>query len=168
MHDVDLIFPVNFVEKYYGYKKDIIHFGKNVEDYYDYNDFVGGAIQFSTNMFEKINGFPNHIYGWGGEDDALIVRILNSQTEDKKIVVYRPDEGAVGKEMTNNNLEEKEPLGNKKKELVAEELIAKYKNEDVLLDEMIWKMNGLNPLHYKVMEKQQMTIGVYNIVVDIH
>jgi hypothetical protein len=99
----------------------------------------------------------------------LIVRILNSQTEDKKIIIYRPDEGTVGKEMRNNttNLD----LGKEKqtkKELVSEEFIATYKNEDVLLDEMIWKMNGLNTLHYKVLEKQQITIGVYNIVVDIH
>jgi hypothetical protein len=61
------------------------------------------------------------------------------------------------------------PLGNGQKDTKhIPELIAKHKNEDLLLDEMIWKMNGLNSLHYKVIEKKQMAIGVYNIVVDIH
>jgi hypothetical protein len=87
-HDVDLLFPVEFVNKYYGTKTggEIVHFGKVVEDYYDYPDFLGGVIQFSRDAFEKINGFPNHIYGWGGEDDALKVRIAAS-----KLSVKRPD-----------------------------------------------------------------------------
>jgi hypothetical protein len=159
MHDVDLIFPVDFVERYYGYKKDIVHFGKNVKNYYDYPNFLGGAIQFSTHMFEKINGFPNHIYGWGGEDDALRARIA-SQGEEEDKIVYRPKEEKMDAEI---------PLGTGQKETKdIEELKAKYKNEDLLLDEMIWKMNGLNTIHYKILEKQQMAIGVYNIVVDIH
>jgi hypothetical protein len=128
-------------------------------NYYDYPDFLGGAIQFSPYVFEKINGFPNHIYGWGGEDDALKARIANYSTENK-ITIYRPKEEKMNVEI---------PLGNGQKDTKnIPELIAKHKNEDLLLDEMIWKMNGLNTLHYKVIEKKQMAIGVYNIVVDIH
>ena len=160
MHDVDLIFPVDFVEKYYGYKKDIIHFGKNVKNYYDYPDFLGGAIQFSPYIYEKINGFPNHIYGWGGEDDALKVRIAEASSDNDKIVVFRPREEKMDAEI---------PLGSGQQETQKiDELVAKHKNEDLLLDEMIWKMNGLNTVHYKVLEKRMMTNGVYNIVVDIH
>jgi len=160
MHDVDLLFPKDFIEKYYGYKKDIIHFGRNVKDYYNYSEFLGGAIQFSTSVFEKINGFPNHIYGWGGEDDALKVRIAAAYSTDKHVIVYRPNEEKIGTEI---------PLGTGQKETKEiPELIAKNKNEDLLLDEMIWKMNGLNTLHYKVLEKKMMSVGVYNIVVDIH
>jgi len=166
MHDVDLIFPVDFVEKYYGYKKDIIHFGKNVKNYYDYPNFLGGAIQFSTYIFEKINGFPNHIYGWGGEDDALRARIsaaaaISSSSENSEnLIVYRPKEDKVDAEI---------PLGTGQPETQKiKELVASHKNEDLLLDEMIWKMNGLNTIHYKVTEKKKMAIGVYNIVVDIH
>ena len=160
MHDVDLLFPKEFVEKYYGFKKDIIHFGKNVKNYYDYPDFLGGAIQFSTSCFERINGFPNNIFGWGGEDDALKVRISAADTEENKIVVYRPNEEKVDAEI---------PLGTGQKETKEiPELIAKNKNEDLLLDEMIWKMNGLNTIHYKVIEKEKKAVGIYNIVVDIH
>jgi hypothetical protein len=107
MHDVDLLFPKEFVDKYYGYKKDIVHFGKNVKNYYDYPDFLGGAIQFSPYIFEKINGFPNHIYGWGGEDDALKTRISTYSKEEKKIKIYIPNEEKMDVEI---------PLGNGQKE----------------------------------------------------
>jgi hypothetical protein len=158
MHDVDLLFPKEFVDKYYGYNKNIIHFGLNVKDYYSYDYFLGGAIQFNISIFEKINGFPNHIYGWGGEDDALNMRIASISKEEA--IVYRPEEDKIGVEI---------PLGNEQKQTKdIKELIAKTKNEDLLLDEMIWKMNGLNTLHYKVIKKEQMAIGVFNILVDIH
>ena len=156
-HDVDLLFPKEFVLKYYGnasQDREIVHYGKNVKDYYDYPDFLGGAIQFSRKSFQDINGFPNHIYGWGGEDDALKVRIVSNNLK-----VYRPKEDKVDAEI---------PLGPGQKETKdIPEMIAKFKNEDLLLDEMIWKMNGLNSLHYKVIEKKEMSVGVYQIVVDL-
>ena len=155
-HDVDLLFPAEFVQKYYGLdSKEIIHFGKNVQDYYDYPDFLGGAIQFSKDAFQKINGFPNHIYGWGGEDDALKVRIASL-----KIPVQRPDEPKFKAEI---------PLGPGQKETKdIPEMIAKHKNEDLLSDELIWKMNGLNSLHYKVVNQVTKSPGVFQITVDIH
>ena len=164
MHDVDLVFPPEFVEKYYGSgsgsgsgksRREIIHYGKTIKGYYDYPDFLGGAIEFSRSAFERINGFPNHIYGWGGEDDALKVRIASVGS-----TVYRPDETkqeamlalAPGQAETRD----------------IPELVAKYKNEDLLLDESIWKINGLNSLHYTVLEETMKTVGVYQIVVSIH
>ena len=47
------------------------------------------------------------------------------------------------------------------------ELVAKFKNEDLLLDESIWKINGLNSLHYTVLEETMKTVGVYQIVVSL-
>jgi hypothetical protein len=163
MHDVDLLFPIEFTDKYYGSaassgknkeKREIIHYGKNVKDYYDYPDFLGGAIEFSKEAFMKINGFPNHIYGWGGEDDALKVRIAS-----EKMKVFRPDEPKMNAEI---------PLGKGQQETKdIPELVAKYKNEDLLLDEMIWKMNGLNSLHYSILEETMKTVGVYQLVVSL-
>ena len=165
MHDVDLVFPSEFVERYYGSaasgssgsgssRRQIIHYGKTIKGYYDYPDFLGGAIEFSRNAFERINGFPNHIYGWGGEDDALKVRIAN-----EKITVYRPDE------MKLDAMLALAPGQAETKDIP--ELVAKYKNEDLLLDESIWKINGLNSLHYTVLEETMKTVGVYQIVVSI-
>ena len=154
-HDVDLLFPLDFVEKYYGKSLgEIIHYGKNVENYYDYPDFLGGSIQFSKDAFQRINGFPNHIYGWGGEDDALKVRIASN-----KLSVCLPDEPKMKAEIV---------LPKEKETKNIEEMIAKHKNEDILSDEMIWKMNGLNSLHYKVINQTKISPGVFNIVVNIY
>jgi hypothetical protein len=145
---------LDFVENYYGKSLgEIIHYGKNVENYYNYPDFLGGSIQFSKDAFQKINGFPNHIYGWGGEDDALKVRIASN-----KLSVCLPDEPKMKAEIV---------LPKEKETKNIEEMIAKHKNEDILSDEMIWKMNGLNSLHYKVTTKTKISPGVYNIVVNI-
>ena len=159
MHDVDLIFPSEFVDKYYGSatdnkKREIIHYGKTIQNYYDYPDFLGGAIEFSRSAYEKINGFPNHIYGWGGEDDALKVRIAS-----QGLTVYRPDETKQTAMI---------PLAPGQKETRdIPELVAKFKNEDLLLDESIWKINGLNSLHYSVLEETMRSVGVYQIVVSL-
>jgi len=40
-----------------------------------YENQVGGAIMFTREQFEAINGFTNLMYGWGKEDDNLIDRI---------------------------------------------------------------------------------------------
>ena len=44
--------------------------------------FLGASVSFSTTLFEAINGYPNTFWGWGGEDDALLVRLrrLHSHT----------------------------------------------------------------------------------------
>jgi len=115
---------------------------------------LGGAIEFSRSAFERINGFPNHIYGWGGEDDALKVRIASVGS-----TVYRPDE------MKQEAMLALAPGQAETKDIP--ELVAKYKNEDLLLDESIWKINGLNSLHYTVLEETMKTVGVYQIVVSI-
>ena len=158
MHDVDLVFPPEFIEKYYGTaskgRREIIHYGKTIKGYYDYPDFLGGAIEFSRSAFERINGFPNHIYGWGGEDDALKVRIASVGS-----TVYRPDE------MKQEAMLALAPGQAETRDIP--ELVAKYKNEDLLLDESIWKINGLNSLHYTVLEETMKTVGVYQIVVSL-
>jgi len=156
-HDVDLLFPNEFIQNYYGTKTggEIVHFGKNIEDYYDYPDFLGGVIQFSKDAFQTINGFPNHIYGWGGEDDALKVRIASN-----KYMVQRPDIPKMKIKME---------LGPGEKETrEIPEMIAKHKNEDLLVDEPIWKMNGINSLLYKVISQDNISPGVFSITVDLH
>ena len=43
-----------------------------VWDRYNANPkYLGGAVVFCARDYERINGFPNSFWGWGGEDDAL-------------------------------------------------------------------------------------------------
>ncbi|XP_078461595.1 beta-1,4-galactosyltransferase 2-like isoform X2 [Lampetra planeri] len=40
-----------------------------------YNSYFGGVSGLSKAQFEKINGFPNNYWGWGGEDDDIYTRV---------------------------------------------------------------------------------------------
>ncbi|XP_041074952.1 beta-1,4-galactosyltransferase 1-like [Polyodon spathula] len=56
-----------------------------------YKQFFGGISSLSKEQFEKINGFPNNYWGWGGEDDDIYNRIVS-----KGMGISRPD-GTIGK-----------------------------------------------------------------------
>lgn len=33
--------------------------------------FFGGLMAMTPKSYVKVNGFPNHYWGWGGEDDEF-------------------------------------------------------------------------------------------------
>uniref|UniRef100_A0A0A9Z9N9 Beta-1,4-N-acetylgalactosaminyltransferase n=2 Tax=Lygus hesperus TaxID=30085 RepID=A0A0A9Z9N9_LYGHE len=43
-----------------------------------YADIFGGVSAMSKTQFEKVNGFSNKYWGWGGEDDDMAARIKSS------------------------------------------------------------------------------------------
>ena len=161
-HDVDIIMPSEIVNKYYGNcdKYKILHLGNLVQDT-KYNPPFGRVIQFSKNTFEKINGFPNNFYGWGGEDDALAFRIHISNVTDH---VYRPDksEGKPGKELETTNDIKK--TTNKEYKQSKIEL---YKWENICLDRHIWKINGINSLQFKTVFHKELKPTVHHIIIEL-
>lgn len=40
-----------------------------------YKQYFGGVSAMSKKQYEKINGFPNNYWGWGGEDDDIFNRL---------------------------------------------------------------------------------------------
>uniref|UniRef100_H2XNF7 Beta-1,4-galactosyltransferase n=2 Tax=Ciona intestinalis TaxID=7719 RepID=H2XNF7_CIOIN len=46
---------------------------------------VGGVLSFTEEQFIKVNGFSNHFWGWGGEDDDM-----NARIKENKLEVVRP------------------------------------------------------------------------------
>ncbi|XP_013931643.1 PREDICTED: beta-1,4-galactosyltransferase 1 [Thamnophis sirtalis] len=56
-----------------------------------YNQYFGGVSALSKEQFQKINGFPNNYWGWGGEDDDIYNRLVF-----KGMGISRPD-AAIGK-----------------------------------------------------------------------
>ena len=44
-----------------------------------YVDLFGGVGALRTEHFQKINGFSNQFWGWGGEDDDMSSRIRNNK-----------------------------------------------------------------------------------------
>ena len=161
-HDVDIIMPAEIVNKYYGNcdKYKILHLGNLVQDT-KYNPPFGRVIQFSKDTFEKINGFPNYFYGWGGEDDALAFRIHVSNAADH---VYRPDksEGKPAKELeTTNDIKKTTNLEYKQSKIEL------YKWENICLDRHIWKTNGLNSLQFKTLFHKELKPTVHHIVTEL-
>ncbi|XP_061591608.1 beta-1,4-galactosyltransferase 4-like [Cololabis saira] len=76
-HDVDLI-PENDKNVYIcddNRPKHLI-FGKNSTGYQlPYQTNFGGVTALTREQFQKVNGFPNLYWGWGGEDDDLYTRV---------------------------------------------------------------------------------------------
>ncbi|NWV20309.1 B4GT5 galactosyltransferase, partial [Origma solitaria] len=75
-HDVDHI-PEND-RNYYGCGQMPRHFAAKLDKYMyllPYNEFFGGVSGLTVKQFQKINGFPNAFWGWGGEDDDLWNRV---------------------------------------------------------------------------------------------
>jgi hypothetical protein len=50
-----------------------------------YFPVIGGCLVFDTKSFEKINGFPNNLVGWGGDDWALHKRMTKFNVEYHKL-----------------------------------------------------------------------------------
>uniref|UniRef100_A0AC35G8S0 Galactosyltransferase C-terminal domain-containing protein n=1 Tax=Panagrolaimus sp. PS1159 TaxID=55785 RepID=A0AC35G8S0_9BILA len=40
-----------------------------------YEEYFGGVSAMLRSQFEKLNGFSNEFWGWGGEDDEIFLRI---------------------------------------------------------------------------------------------
>ena len=74
-HDVDLI-PLSLLTPLYtAFPTHPIHMGAAYKGKYAGKDFIGQAFSISIDDAKTINGFPNHFWGWGGEDDAMLRRL---------------------------------------------------------------------------------------------
>ncbi|TPP56476.1 N-acetyllactosaminide 3-alpha-galactosyltransferase [Fasciola gigantica] len=75
-HDVDLLPEDDRLP--YRCGKEPIHLSVSVDalNYkLMYPELFGGAVALSRDHFEKIRGFSNVFFGWGGEDDDLYYRV---------------------------------------------------------------------------------------------
>lgn len=79
-HDVDML-PENVD---YSYSDKPLHLATHLQEH-DYEttffDYFGGVTMFNKEDFKTINGFSNEYWGWGFEDDDLLVRCIQSDLE---------------------------------------------------------------------------------------
>ena len=74
-HDIDL-FPTDEIwELYSQFPHYPIHIGKMFARYNQNPEYFGGVVAMSELHFRAINGFPNSIFGWGGEDECFLFRL---------------------------------------------------------------------------------------------
>lgn len=82
-HDVDML-PIDVD---YSYSNKPLHLATNFEIETGENErtifdtYFGGVTMFPTKLFEKINGFSNKYWGWGYEDDDLLLRCKHNSLD---------------------------------------------------------------------------------------
>ena len=87
-HDVDLL-PDQDLVAYYGEQQSSpLHLGARWEKYKNLGIFFGGVVGMSSDDYERVNGYPNSFWGWGGEDEELYHRVV-----DHGLTVYHPTAG---------------------------------------------------------------------------
>jgi beta-1,4-galactosyltransferase 1 len=72
-HDVDQL-PL---EVNYEYDDGPTHLAAAVSQFnfrLPYEALFGGAVMFTRSAFERVNGYSNSYWGWGGEDDDMLRR----------------------------------------------------------------------------------------------
>jgi hypothetical protein len=79
-HDVDML-PEDVD---YSYSDKPLHLATHLQEH-DYEttffDYFGGVTMFTKEDFKTINGFSNEYWGWGFEDDDLLIRCIESNLE---------------------------------------------------------------------------------------
>jgi len=115
--------------------------------------FLGAVLGFNRHDFEEINGYPDNFWGWGGEDDALLYRLVASDVGAVQI----PKVGAV------IDLEEKKTIAEKLETVVKDN----QRWEKLYIDMTLWQKNGLSNLNYKLMKMTDEAENTTQYLVDL-
>ena len=131
-HDVDLL-PSAELKKYYtdAPDKNPIHIAAVWSRYGKNPYYFGGIVAFNKQMFNKINGFPNNFWGWGGEDDELYKRTKPYYT------ITKSKNGSI-RDLENMNLQQKLWY------LKDNDLKFMQKREALAEHDRTWQTNGFN------------------------
>ena len=146
-HDVDLIPNENMLTVYATQyiSNHVVHFAAGWERYSGDN-YIGGVTLITRDIMEKINGFPNNYWGWGGEDDEMNHRLKQFNISVEKVPMTNPYQ----------DLENIRDVGEKRMLLKKDELLDNTMKQELRqMDETQWNLNGLKfliqrPNSYKV------------------
>jgi len=151
--DVDLIAPSELAPLYAAYPDHPIHIASLWKEKYNFGTYMGGIISFNAQDYEKINGFPNTFYGWGGEDDSMYDRLVVNE-----IPVYSP--------VTDRSIEIKGLEHKPRDKSVTTLNVDKKKN--ILADLKGWKRNGLRNLKYNLLNAEKLKFAnVHKYTVEL-
>ncbi|CBY39402.1 unnamed protein product, partial [Oikopleura dioica] len=149
-HDVDLvaendenIYECLEIPRHYSGYIDIFNYTLL------YDTIFGGITAFSAEAFEKINGYSNEYWGWGGEDDDLERRTMDGA----KYNLTRPAPEKSHYKMIKHDHEASNQVNPYRKKLLK----AWKKHAD---------FDGLNNLNYELIERNN-DVFFKNITVDL-
>jgi hypothetical protein len=143
--DVDLL-PLDGLKEYYinTPTDKPVHIAAVWDRYGNNPSYFGGIVAFNSEMFHKINGFPNNFWGWGGEDDELLKRTK------KFYNIFKVRKGKLV-DLENLNLEQK-------LDYLRENNLKFMKKKEALAEhDTTWKTNGLNNVSF--VEKEEKPCG---------
>lgn len=94
-HDVDML-PISadytYSEKPQHLISDLDLEPGTTRDNFD--EYFGGVTLFPSNIFKRVNGYTNRYYGWGFEDDNLLLRCKEQGVAlDRKKVIQKSRDG---------------------------------------------------------------------------
>ena len=87
-HDVDML--PSKVD--YSYSENPVHLAHTLINFDNthkpiFDQYFGGVTLFPVEIFEKINGYSNEYWGWGFEDDDLLLRCMQNDVPcDSKVL----------------------------------------------------------------------------------
>ena len=115
-----------------------------------YNDFIGLMVVVPLKIMDKINGFPNNFWGWGGEDDVFGARLKN-----KNIKAYYADPNIT------------KITGAKHTDSRELDLDNKTRNQDIQNDIDSNFKSGLADLEYTIVKTEKINDRTTKITVNI-
>jgi hypothetical protein len=143
-HDVDSL-PGKELLNYYltvPTNKTVLHLA-SPEYYpkYSFYTFLGGVLSVNQETNLLVNGFPNRLRGWGGEDDCYMNRCAANN-----VTVLRPKTGSY------TLLDH---------DLPTEQEINQLRKQDVLRDLEEWEKDGLGSLKFEVVKSDYVPVDCY-------
>lgn len=147
LHDVDLL-PEESLLPYYRMIPDHpLHIGWVWKTKYNYSNFLGGILSLTWKDFDRVNGYPNQFWGWGGEDDVLRNRLIQGN-----IPVYRPTLREGVKELPHEHVGKNPALVNPKKR----DMVLSNRGRD-----------GVRQTHWKTLHKEVLAPHIDKYIVQL-
>lgn len=144
LHDVDLLPDDTLLEMYSNpWPRPIVHFGARFSRYSNSKQYFGGVHGFTAGSFP---GYPNHFWGWGGEDDALRNRVDLQLVTYPKCGVYLDLEGHVRPADKLRTLQAKDKCNNRYELLASDDALQDSHRHSTLQYDALWEESQENVL----------------------
>nr|XP_002130226.1 beta-1,4-galactosyltransferase 2 [Ciona intestinalis] len=148
-HDVDLVLEND--KSIYSCPSSPRHLSAGVDKFnyqLPYSAIFGGVTELTKEQFQKVNGYSNSFWGWGGEDDDMFNRVKFSGMN----IIRYPMDISRYKMITHQREKGNEPNPKRFDQI--------RRTKDTMAND------GLNTLEYKVVSKQKNKLYT-NVTVDI-
>jgi len=103
-HDIDML-PIDVD---YGYSDTVLHLIDDLQtpegfDRVNFDEYFGGVTLFPSTVFKNINGYTNEYWGWGFEDDNLMLRCRSKKVKLGSKVVSQKSRDGIQLELDGSN-----------------------------------------------------------------